>query len=111
VRDPALASPLKLSFLSMQARPTTRCGQWPNDLGASDPTADWINRSYYNLGCATQQTLAAQIADPRDLVKPHALDPTDVQLRTRAIGALREGVDPGTQYNSTPPVIGPVGGF
>lgn len=117
VQDPALASPLRLSFLSLQARPTTQCGQWPADLGSGDLNTDWNNRSYYNLGCASQQTLAAQIADPRDLVTPHALDPTDVQLRTRAIGSLRGtntqgiGIDPSTRWSSQPNLIGPVGGF
>ena len=117
VRDPNIASPLHLSFLTLQARPTTQCGQWPDDLGSGAALNTWSNRSYYNLGCASQQTLAAQIADPRDLVKPHALDPTDVQLRTRAIGLLRGdenarlGVDPSTVWLNSPTLIGPVGGF
>lgn len=117
VRDPNIASPLHLSFLTLQARPTTQCGQWPDDLGSGATLATWGNRSYYNLGCASQQTLAAQIADPRDLVKPHALDPTDVQLRTRAIRLLRGdpnaqlGVDPSTVWLNNPTPIGPVGKF
>jgi pilus assembly protein CpaD len=117
VHNPAIATPLHLSFLTLQARPTTRCGQWPDDLGSGATLATWDNRSYYNLGCANQQTLAAQVADPRDLVKPRALDPTDVQLRTRAIGLLRgdpsvvQGTDPSTPWSNNPVVIGPVGQF
>jgi pilus assembly protein CpaD len=111
IADPAIASPLHLSFVTLQARPTTRCGDWPDDLGSGTTTHTWDNRSYYNLGCASQQTLTAQIANPRDLVQPRAEDPTDVQLRTRAIGLLREGTDPSTQWSNSPNLIGPVGGF
>ena len=112
VQDPNIAAPLHLSFVTLQARPTTRCGQWPDDLGSGATLNTWSNRSYYNLGCASQATLAAQIADPRDLVKPHALDPTDVQLRTRAIESLRNGVNPSTDWSiSNPVAIGPAGQF
>ena len=116
VIDPAIAAPLHLSYVALQARPTTRCGDWPDDLGSGSTLATWNNRSYYNLGCASQQTLAAQIADPRDLVKPRAEDPTDVQLRTRAIQSLRgtaisTGQDPSTSWSNNPPLIGNVGGF
>ena len=111
VGDPAIASPLHLSYVTLQARPTTRCGDWPDDLGSGSTLNGWENRSYYNLGCASQQTLAAQVANPRDLVQPRAEDPTDVQLRTRAIGLLRQGTDPSTQWSNSPPLIGQVGGF
>ena len=112
VQDPNIAAPLHLSFVTLQARPTSRCGQWPDDLGSGATLNTWSNRSYYNLGCASQATLAAQIADPRDLVKPHALDPTDVQLRTRAIESLRNGVNPSTDWSiSNPTAIGPAGQF
>ena len=111
VADPALASSIHLSYVTLQARPTTRCGEWPDDLGSGTTLHTWENRSYYNFGCANQQTLAAQVAEPRDLVKPRAEDPTDVQLRTRAIGLLRAGEDPSTVFTNNPPLIGPVGGF
>lgn len=111
VADPALASSLHLSYVTIQARPTTRCGEWPDDLGSGTTLHTWDNRSYYNFGCANQTTLAAQVADPRDLVQPRAEDPTDVQLRTRAIGLLRAGSDPSTAWTNSPPLIGPVGGF
>lgn len=111
VTDPALASSLHLSYVTLQARPTTRCGEWPDDLGSGSTLNSWDNHSYYNFGCANQQTLAAQVAQPRDLVKPRAEDPTDVQLRTRAIQSLRAGEDPSTDWGGAPPLIGPVGGF
>lgn len=98
VADPTLSAPVRLAFVSLQARAATRCGEWPDDLGASAANGGWDNRPYYNLGCATQQNLAAQIADPRDLARPRSLDPADVQMRTRAIGFVRRGVDPSTSW-------------
>ena len=74
----------------------------------------WENRPYYNLGCATQQTFAAQVDDPRDLVKPRAEQPGDVQMRTRAIQDLRgrhrcsEGQDPSTELTQSK--LTPIGG-
>ena len=111
ISDPMLASPLHLSYARLQARGSSRCGDWPDDLNSGATLNGWQNRSYYNLGCGTTQTLAAQIDDPRDLLRPRAEDPSDVQLRTRAIGLLRAGKDPGTVWTgSTLSPISDVGG-
>ncbi len=101
--DPRLASVLRLSFVKLQARAASHCGDWPENLGPNPSLDGWENRTYYNLGCASQQTLAAQMDDPRDLVRPRAEDPSDVQMRTRAIGDIRgnpvlNGQDPGTLW-------------
>ncbi len=110
IADPALASPVRLSFTKLQARLASRCGEWPDDLGSGSNLNTWDNRTYYNFGCANQQTLAAQIDDPRDLVRPRAEDPSDVQTRTRAITAIRAGTDPGTSWaGASAPLIGVVG--
>lgn len=98
-RDPALAAPIRLSYVALEARVGTRCGEWPSDLASGTSTKGWDNRPYYNLGCAYQQNIAAQIADPRDLVRPREEAPADVQMRTRAITKVREGEDPGTAWN------------
>jgi len=113
IADPRVASVIRLSFLKLQARVADRCGDWPDDLGPGTNTKEWENRSYYNLGCANQQTLAAQIDDPRDLVRPRAEEPGDVQMRTRAIGDLRgnpvlNGQDPSTTFTQSKLV--PIGG-
>lgn len=117
IADPRLASPLHLSFTRLQARMASRCGDWPDDLNSGASLNGWQNRSYYNLGCASAKTLAAQIDDPRDIVSPRPDDPSDVQLRTRAIGLLRgtasasQGKDPGTLWTGAAPTpISPVGG-
>ena len=87
--DPKLASVLRLSFVKLQAQAASRCGDWPDDLNSGSSLETWENHTYYNFGCATQQTLAAQMDDPRDLVRPRAEDPSDVQMRTRGIQDLR----------------------
>ena len=51
--------------------------------------------------------IAAQVDDPRDFVEPRALEPSDVAMRTRAIEAVRNGQDPGTQWKDT--VLTPIG--
>jgi pilus assembly protein CpaD len=42
--------------------------------------------------------LAAQTADPRDLIGPAADTPADSLMRGRAIDAVRAGKDPGTAW-------------
>lgn len=108
VADPGLASALRLSFLKLGARTATRCGEWPRSLGPDSTAEGWENHPYDNLGCASQQTFAAQVEDPRDLVRPRAEEPSDVQLRTRAIGDLRGGRDPSTKFDQAKLV--PIGG-
>ena len=93
VRDPRLASALRMSFVKLQAGLAHPCGEWPDDLGPGSNLGDWENRPWYNLGCANQGTLAAQVDDPRDLVRPRAEEPSDVVMRTRPIQSLR-GINP-----------------
>ena len=109
VQDATLAAPVRLSFSKLEARIATNCGDWPADLASGSTTKGWENRPYYNLGCSTQKALAAQVNDPRDLVRPRTEDPSDVQLRTRAIGNVRRGFDPGTFWTNRNSQIGNVG--
>lgn len=96
--DPSLAAPIRLSFSRLQAKVAGRCGLWPQDLGGSDVKFNASNDSYWNLGCATQSNLAAQVADPIDLVRARRETPGDTQRRTKDIQDLREGKDPSTVY-------------
>ena len=109
VADATLAAPLRLSFVRLKAKVATNCGDWPADLAGGSSTQSWENRPYYNLGCATQMNLAEQVNDPRDLVEPRAEDPSDVQMRTRAIGFIRRGFDPSTQWTNNNSRIGNLG--
>ena len=111
VQDPGLASPIRLTFASLQASVAHRCGQWPNDLGASDFKFASSNVPHWNLGCASQATLAAQVADPIDLVRSREEGRPDIVKRMGAITKIREGKDPSTQYRQqTPQINSTVGG-
>ncbi len=111
IADPALASSLHLSYVTCRHGRRRGAANGRTTSAQARRSIRWENRTYYNFGCANQTTLAAQVANPRDLVQPRAEDPTDVQLRTRAIGLLRTGTDPSTIWTNSPPLIGPVGGF
>jgi pilus assembly protein CpaD len=94
VADPKLASPIRLSYLGLTARPPQNCGQWPADLASGSSLKGWDNTPHWNHGCAFQNAFAQQIADPRDLAGPRAETPSDVMIRTRAIKQAREGQTP-----------------
>jgi pilus assembly protein CpaD len=98
VADPFLAAPIRLSFTRLTAKVTSPCGTWPRDLGLSDYQDGIKNQSYWNLGCATQSNVAAQVADPVDLVRGRVEGPPDSMRRGKVIEAIREGKDPSTEY-------------
>ncbi|MGH6763260.1 MAG: CpaD family pilus assembly protein [Phyllobacterium sp.] len=77
------SSPLRLSFFVIKAS-TGPCGRWPDDLLN---TAE--NKHYANFGCANQNNLAAQIANPADLLGPRATSPIDAERRSIVIGDYR----------------------
>lgn len=111
VRDPMLASPIRLTFASLQAQLPHQCGQWPQDLGSTDFRFSASNEQYWNFGCASQANFAAQIADPIDLVRPRDEGRPDIVKRMNAIAKIRQGQDPSTQYRSqTPQISTTVGG-
>ena len=105
--DKDAAAPIRLSFIGVKAIVPTDCGQWPEDLASGSSVEGWKNEAYSNFGCASQSVIAAQVDDPRDFVQPRALGPSDVAMRTRAIEAVRNGQDPGTQWKDT--VLTPIG--
>lgn len=111
VADPGLASPIRLTFASLQAGLPHECGQWPEDLGVSSYKTSAANTPHWNFGCASQATLAAQVADPIDLVRARTEGRPDIVKRMNAIGKLREGKDPSTEYRQqTPQINSTVGG-
>jgi pilus assembly protein CpaD len=77
-----------LSFARIKAQLVTNCGQWPNNLASSAAT-NWDNRVHADFGCAYQNMIAVQTADPRDLVAPHPQSAIDAQMRVRALSRLR----------------------
>ena len=97
--DPRLASPIRLSFKRLTAKVAGRCGLWPQDLGVADYAYQSRNEEYWNFGCAYQSNLAAQVADPVDLVRPRRDAVPDTARRMYNIGRIRQGQDPSTLYN------------
>ncbi len=91
--DPRAMAPLRISYRAVRAQVAHRCGEWPLDLASASSLESWDNRPYWNLGCSYQNMIATQLDDPRDLEAPRATTPADVQMRTRAIGAARQGAD------------------
>lgn len=110
VADPSLAAPIRLSFNGIKAKVAGPCGEWPDDLASGNSLEGWQNKTFYNFGCATQATLSAQIADPRDIADPRGETPQDIETRMRAIGRVRVGVDPSTAWATKSVSISSVGG-
>jgi pilus assembly protein CpaD len=97
--DPSLgAAPIRVSFVKLKAEVASRCGTWPSDLAGTQNAESWHNRPYHNLGCAYQTMIAAQVADPIDLVRPRAEGQADTVKRTKDIEALRKDQDPSTKW-------------
>jgi pilus assembly protein CpaD len=97
---PVHLAPVRLSFPKLTAKVPHPCGVWPDDLGHGG--GDWNgvvgNREYYNYGCATQQNLAAQVADPEDLLRPRATDPAWTPRRQTVIEKYTKGESTATEY-------------
>ena len=76
---------VEIGFISYVAH-TDDCGDWSKNLG---DTAS--NRSSPNLGCAVQKNLAAQVADPRDLIEMRDNDPADATRRAVVLDNYEKG--------------------
>jgi pilus assembly protein CpaD len=57
------------------------------------------NRPFWNLGCAYQRNMAAQIDNPADLVQPRGESPAYSARRSVAIDKYRKGENPSGTYN------------
>jgi pilus assembly protein CpaD len=110
VGNAELASPVRLRFTGLKAKVATPCGEWPSDLASGSTVQGWDNKPYWNFGCSSQSVLAAQVADPRDLVGPQAETPMDTVMRARGIETMRKGADPSTSWQTKTTSISSVGG-
>lgn len=95
--DTTLAS-IRLNYAKLAAE-AGPCGLWPHDLGTSLDATDTENRSYWNLGCASQRNLAAMVDNPADLVQPRGETPAYSARRSVAIDKYRKGESPSGVYN------------
>ena len=78
---PADASaPIRITYANMRAQVASNCGRWPEDMLARVDNKHWAN-----FGCSYQNNLAAQIANPADLLTPRETTPIDAQNRSNAI--------------------------
>jgi len=76
---------VEIGFIAYSAH-TDACGDW------SDSVADTAaNRVTKNFGCSIQSNIAAQIADPRDLIEMRASDPADATRRAVVLDAYEKG--------------------
>lgn len=69
---------VEINYVTYQAR-ADRCGDWSEDLAVTIS-----NETPRNFGCSVQHNIAAQIADPRDLLAPRDMEASD--------GARRAGI-------------------
>jgi pilus assembly protein CpaD len=77
--------PIRLSYLRYVAE-GPGCGLWPANLAD-----DRRNLPFANFGCAQQHNLAAQIANPADLLGPRTMEPADAERRAVVFDRYRQG--------------------
>lgn len=74
-----------LRFVTYRAE-TDPCGDW-----SQDATSTASNLPMPNFGCATQHNLAAMVSDPRDLVEPRPMGPSDAMRRETVMQNYQAG--------------------
>jgi pilus assembly protein CpaD len=92
------AASIRLSFNKLDAKVVSRCGQWPDDLAGGATLKGWENRPYYNLGCSYQTMMAAQVANPIDMLRGRPESEIDIQKRLGDFKSVRENADPTTKW-------------
>lgn len=77
VDAPDVSAPIRVSYNAVRAT-TDKCGRWPEDILQTSE-----NKHYANFGCSYQNNLAAQVANPNDLVGPRR--PTEIDAENRSV--------------------------
>jgi pilus assembly protein CpaD len=78
------SAPVRVAYISIRAQ-TDKCGRWPEDLLQ---TSD--NKHYADFGCSYQNNLAAQMANPADLIGPRKQTTIDAERRGNVIDGYRK---------------------
>jgi len=92
-------APLVLGFSRYRAQ-IPKCGErWDNLSGTQS------NDVHANFGCAVSANMAAQVANPRDLVEARPADPYDASRTTVQMDLYRRGQDTATTARTTGGVI------
>ena len=76
---------VEIGYISYQAS-TAPCGDWSTNLAYT--ASNTINP---NFGCSVQHNVAAQIADPRDLITPRDMTPADAARRAVVYDNYKQG--------------------
>lgn len=88
------AAPVVVGFVRYQARGPQCGGSWGN------LAIDFHSNGYAQFGCAVTADMAAQIAEPADLLHPRASDPPDAQRRETVLDKYRQGTTTSTTKDS-----------
>jgi pilus assembly protein CpaD len=79
-----ISSPVRVAFVAVRAQ-TDKCGRWPDDLLETSE-----NKHYADFGCSYQNNLAAQMANPADLLGPRKSTTIDAENRGAVIDVYRQ---------------------
>lgn len=79
-----VSAPVRVMYTAMKAQ-TNKCGRWPADIADTGE-----NKHYANFGCSYQNNLAAQIANPADLLGPRKMTEVDAEKRSVVIDEYRK---------------------
>jgi len=102
---PEDVAPIRIAYPRIVARVPHECGEWPRQA-----TSDFVNRDYWNFGCATQANIAAMVENPADLVAPAPLGPTDATRRAVVLQAYRKGEKTKSNFSLPAPSASQVSG-
>ncbi|MDX8493409.1 CpaD family pilus assembly protein [Mesorhizobium sp. VK22B] len=80
---PEASAPVRVAFVAVRAQ-TDKCGRWPDDLAETSE-----NKHYADFGCSYQNNLAAQMANPNDLIGPRKQSDIDAENRSAVIDVYR----------------------
>lgn len=84
------AAPVVVGFVRYHAR-GPQCGRSWDDLAH-----DYQSDGYKEFGCSVTANIAAQIADPADLLHPRDIDPPDATRRETVLEKYRQGTTTST---------------
>ncbi|MEY4878944.1 MAG: hypothetical protein RJB62_413 [Pseudomonadota bacterium] len=83
---PQYGAEIEIGYIGYIAQ-TQPCGDWSEDLNFT-----LNNTPRPDIGCSTQQNIAAMVADPRDLLGPRPMDAPDTQRRLTVLERYRAGL-------------------
>jgi len=85
---------VEVGYMSFEAH-TAPCGDWSDNAGQS-----FENAPLPGYGCSVQHNIAAQVADPRDLVQSRGLGTPDATQRMQVFNKYEQGQTTQSQKTS-----------